>query len=222
MTTWAKQLPKYSLFHYREGTPLVPALNSPLRTMAVCLAATMALALTACSPRGADAPPPAASVAPAQALETIIAKGKGFTAGPMMAAQTAYVLFDPQCPHCSQLWQASQPVLNRVKFVWIPVSIINGKSTAQAAALLSATNPVELMGAHEASILAGTGGLPATEAITEPVRATIEANTALFNALKLESVPFMVSINKQTGQAISNSGSLTTPALAQWLGLDAP
>ena len=190
--------------------------------MALSLAAIMALALAACSPRGADAPPPAAAVAPAQALEMVIAKGKGFTAGPMMAAQTVYVLFDPQCPHCGHLWQASQPLLNKVKFVWIPVSIVNGKSTAQGAALLSATNPSELMSAHEASILAGTGGLPATDEVTAPVRSTIEANTALFNALKLESVPFIVTLHKQTGQAISNSGALTESALTQWMGLNTP
>ena len=201
---------------------MIPALYSPLRTMALSLAAIMALALAACSPRGADAPPPAAAVAPAQALEMVIAKGKGFTAGPMMAAQTVYVLFDPQCPHCGHLWQASQPLLNKVKFVWIPVSIVNGKSTAQGAALLSATNPSELMSAHEASILAGTGGLPATDEVTAPVRSTIEANTALFNALKLESVPFIVTLHKQTGQAISNSGALTESELAQWIGLNTP
>lgn len=199
-------------------------LSTPLRTLALCLTAALTLTLTACSPRSTDAPAPANAQAstPVQALEMVMAKGKGFTAGPMMAAQTVYVLFDPQCPHCGHLWQASQPLLNRVKFVWIPVSIINGKSTAQGAALLTATNPSELMAAHEASILAGTGGLPATDEVTAPVRATMEANTALFNALKLESVPFMVTLHKQSGQAISNSGALTESALAQWLGLNTP
>lgn len=199
-----------------------PALYTPLRTITVCLTTTLALMLSACSPRSTDTPPPAAALAPTQALEMISTQGKGFTAGPIMAAQTVYVLFDPQCPHCGHLWQASQPLHKKVKFVWIPVSIINGKSTVQGAALLTATAPIELMTAHEASILAGTGGLPGTDEVAAPVRATIEANTALFNALKLESVPFIVSRNKQTGQAISNSGALSPQALAQWLGVDTP
>lgn len=196
----------------------------PLRTLALSLTTALALTLTACSPRNTDTPPSAAAQAttPAQALEMVSAKGKGFTAGPLMAAQTVYVLFDPQCPHCGHLWQASQPLLNKVKFVWIPVSIINGKSTLQGAALLTASNPSELMNAHETSILAGTGGLPPTGEVAPPVQATIEANTAVFNALKLESVPFIVARHKQTGQAISNSGAMAPQALAQWLGVDTP
>lgn len=207
--------------HPPQGVCVKPTLHNPLRAVALSLATTLALTLAACSPRSADQPV-ASAVAPAQALEMVLAKGQGFTAGPLMAAQTVYVLFDPQCPHCGHLWQASQPLLNRVKFVWIPVSIINAKSTLQGAALLAASNPSELMNAHEASILAGTGGLPSTSEVAPQVKATIEANTALFNALKLESVPFIVARNKQTGQAISNAGAMTPQALAQWLGLDTP
>lgn len=192
------------------------------RTCAVPLVAAIALGLGACSKPDAPAPIVSASTAaaPALAYGKVVAEGKGFTAGALMSANTVYVLFDPQCPHCGHLWQASQPLLNKAKFVWIPVSIINAKSSLQGAALLSAANPTELMTAHEASLLAGTGGLPDTDAPSPAVQATIKGNTQLFNDLALESVPFVVAKNARTGQVVTHSGAMDAAALAQWLGVD--
>lgn len=192
------------------------------RALALPLLATLALTLAACSKPDAPAAatPAAQAMSPAQSYDMVVAKGKGFVAGAIMSAHTVYVLFDPQCPHCGHLWQASQPLQKKVKFVWIPVSIINGKSAPQGAALLTAANPIELMTAHEASILAGTGGLPATDPITPTVEANIKANTELFNSLGLESVPHLVAKNARTGQVVTHSGAMTPEALATWLGVD--
>src|SRR5512133_1153682 len=100
---------------------------------------------------------PAAATPAAQTGSTydqVAAKGKGFTVGAMMSAQPVYVLFDPQCPHCGRLGQASLPLHSKVKFVWIPISFNPTKSLPQGAALLSAANPVDTMTAHEQSLLA--------------------------------------------------------------------
>lgn len=192
------------------------------RACAAPLIAALALGLGACSKPDTPATTvPASTVSiPAVSYEKVAAQGTGFTAGALMSANTVYVLFDPQCPHCGHLWQASQSVLNKAKFVWIPVSIINAKSALQGAALLSAANPAELMTAHEASLLAGTGGLPGTDAPSPAIEATIKKNTQLFNELALESVPFVVAKNARTGQAITHSGAMDATALAQWLGVD--
>ena len=161
-----------------------------------------------------------AAIAPAQSYDAVAKDGKGFTAGALMSAQTAYVLFDAQCPHCGALWNASLPLQKKVKFVWIPVSLMNPKSTLQGAALLTAANPVELMTAHETSLLAGTGGMIADANPSAEAQAAIKSNTQLFNSLGATSVPYVVAKNARTGAVVTNSGALQTPALAAFLGVD--
>jgi thiol:disulfide interchange protein DsbG len=186
--------------------------------------AGLAIALGGCSktePTTAASPAAAPKAStPAQTYDLVAAQGKGFTVGPMMSANTVYVLFDPQCPHCGHLWEAARPLLGKVKFVWVPVAIINGNSTAQGAALLTSPTPLETMTAHEAAILGRTGGMKTQGEIPADVQATIKNNTQLFTDLKLESVPFIVAKNATTGIAVTNNGALDTPALAQFLGVN--
>ena len=186
-------------------------------TKTLVLAITFAL----CSALGwaKDAPPAVAN--PTQALGEVIAKGKGFTVGSATSANTVYVMFDAQCPHCSQLWKASQPLLKSTKFVWIPVAILNAKSAPQGAALLSASDPAQAMAAHEASLLAGKGGVIVMGSIAPAMDAAIKGNNAVFNQLKVESVPFIIAKNARTGEAVSTAGALGTSALADFIGVDA-
>ena len=179
--------------------------------------------LTACSNKenapAAPAAPSAGSIAPEQIYEKIATTGKGFTVGALMSANPVFVMFDPQCPHCGRLWTTSQPLLNKAKFIWIPVAFINGKSAPQGAAILSASNPPEFMAAHEASILAGTGGTPVPASTPPELEATIKANTELFNSLKVESVPYVVAKNLKTGTIVTNAGEMETAELSTFLGL---
>ena len=131
----------------------------------------------------------------------------------MMSANAVYVLFDPQCPHCGHLWQASLPLQNKVKFVWIPVAIMNAKSAPQGAALLSAANPVDVMTQHEQSILAGTGGTSASSSVPDELAKAIKDNTALFNSLGVESVPYVLAKNLRTGQLVTRNGAMDTTAV---------
>ncbi len=189
---------------------------------------TLCLGLSACSK--SEAPAPAApataptteatpAAASASTYDTVASQVKGFTVGPLMSANTVYVLFDPQCPHCGHLWQASLPLQKKVKFVWAPVSFINGKSAPQGAAILSAADPAQFMSAHEASILAGTGGAPLPASVAPEHEAIIKSNTALFNSLQVASVPYMVAKNARTNQVVSNAGAMDTAALAEFLGV---
>jgi thiol:disulfide interchange protein DsbG len=180
----------------------------------------VALALSACSPQ--DTTKPSVAATPAQPFEAVAAQGKGFSAGAMMSANHVYVLFDPQCPHCGHLWQSSLPLQNKIKFVWVPVAIMNAKSAPQGAALLSAANPVDAMTQHEQSILAGTGGTSASASISGELEQSIKGNTALFNSLGVESVPYILAKNVKTGQLVTRSGAMSTPELAEFLGVSAP
>jgi thiol:disulfide interchange protein DsbG len=188
--------------------------------LTLTVVAACALVLTGCSQQ--DAPAKLTAVATAQSYDAVVAQGKGFTVGAMMSANAVYVLFDPQCPHCGHLWEASKPLLKKVKFIWVPVSIINGNSAPQGAALLSTANPMELMSTHETSILAGTGGLPTAAGASPEVELAIKKNTLLFNSMGVESVPYIVAKNARTGQVITNNGALSTAALADFLGIEQP
>jgi thiol:disulfide interchange protein DsbG len=189
-----------------------------LGTLALSLVA--AVTLSACSPQDAAPKAVAGSVKPAESYDLLAKQGKGFAAGALMSANTVYVMFDPQCPHCGHLWEQSLPLQKKVKFVWIPVAFINATSTPQGAALLTAANPVEAMTAHEASILAGSGGTSASSSIPDEIAAAIKKNTTLFNSMGVESVPYIVAKNASTGQVVTNAGSFETAALAQFLGLN--
>ena len=193
--------------------------------LVLSLGAALALSLIGCSKQesASDASAkPAAATKPADPLQALAAQGKGFTVGAMMSAHTVYVMFDPQCPHCGHLWEASKPLQKKVKFVWMPVAIINGKSAPQGAALLSAANPVELMSTHEQSILANQGGIAASASASPEIETAIKQNTQLFTSMQIDSVPYIVVKNARTGQVVTNNGALTTAALADFIGVDQP
>ena len=196
-----------------------PTLSRRSLLRSAALTGAAALALAACSPD--TGPKPAAgSIKSADSYDVLAKEGKGFAVGALMSSRTVYVLFDPQCPHCGHLWEQSLPLHKRVKFVWIPVAFINAKSAPQGAALLTAANPAEAMAAHEASILAGSGGTSASSSIPDDVAAAIKKNTELFNGMGVESVPHIVAKNASTGQVVTNTGALETAALEQFLGLN--
>ena len=196
-----------------------------LAHIALPLAAALALTLAGCSRQDApnsSASPATATALPAQPFEAVAAQGKGFTVGAMMAANTAYVLFDPQCPHCGRLWNAALPLHGKVKFVWVPVTLMNAKSGPQGAALLAAADPAALMTEHEKSLLAGTGGISASASVTPELEQALKNNTALFNSLKVESVPYILAKNQQTGNVVTHNGAMDTAALGNFLGLAQP
>ena len=189
--------------------------------LALAWATALALTLTGCSPK--ESPDKAVAAAnSSNPLEAVSTQAKGFAVGAMMRANTVYVLFDPQCPHCGHLWEASVPLQKKIKFVWVPVAFISPKSAPQGAALLSAANPAQAMADHETSLLAGTGGMAASASVPADLEQTIKKNTELFNSLGVTSVPYIVAKNVRTGQVVTNNGAMATPALASFLGIDLP
>lgn len=188
-----------------------------LTTLALPLFAALAVGLAGCSPQEPGTKTEA--IAPAQAYDAVAAQGKGFTVGAMMSAHTVYVLFDPQCPHCGHLWEASRPLHSKTKFVWMPINFGNPRSLPQGAALLSAANPAEAMAEHEKSLLAGTGGMAASSSVPAELEQAIKNNTALLTRLGVDSVPFLVAKNQSSGAVVTNTGAMDTPELAALLGI---
>lgn len=189
------------------------------RLLTTLLTCSALLLLGACSPKdNANTAQPAKTQV---SVETVATQAKGFTVGSFMSAHTVYVFFDPQCPHCGHLWQASVPLHKKVKFVWIPVAWMNAASLTQGAALLTAANPMEQMTEHEGLLLAGKGGMSAPSTVAPDIEQAIKANTKLLNSFGAESVPFVVVKNARTGESTGRSGALSTTALAELLGIDA-
>lgn len=197
-------------------------MRSSLKLYRLCfpLLALVALAIGGCSPQESSTAAPAAKRE--VSVEAVAAQAKGFTVGAMMSANTVYVFFDTQCPHCGRLWQASGPLHKKVKFLWIPVNMGSPISVAQGAALLTAANPGALMSEHEASLLAGSGGISASSSIPSEIAQSIKSNTQLLTSFGAEGVPFVVAKNLKTGHTVSREGASSTAALAEFLGLDAP
>jgi thiol:disulfide interchange protein DsbG len=202
--------------------------KTPARLLFPVLA-TLILAVAGCSKTGEASAPaattaPAAAAAPAamtgSAYDTAASTGKGFTVGAMMSAQPVYVLFEPSCPHCGHLWEASKALQGKVKFIWIPVAFNQGKSLAQAATLLSSSTPLETMSEHEKSVLAGTGGIAASSSVPPELEQAIKANTQLLATLGQDSVPFVVAKNRHSGEVITHTGAMDTDALAKFLGVE--
>jgi thiol:disulfide interchange protein DsbG len=75
---------------------------------------------------------------------------------------------------------------------------------------------------HETLLLAGKGGISASSSVAADVESSIKKNTQLLNSFGAEGVPFIVARNLKTGQTVSRDGSMTTAALAEFLGVEAP
>jgi thiol:disulfide interchange protein DsbG len=154
-------------------------------------------------------------------IESISAEAKGFTVGSAMSARTVYVFFDAQCPHCGALWYAAKPLKSQARFVWIPVALMNAASSSQGAALLAASDGAAAMDAHEASMMAKTGGISAANN-SDAQKDAVKKNTELMNRFGFASIPTVVAINAQTGQLVKQEGSMSTAELARLLGLQVP
>lgn len=182
-------------------------------------------ALAACSRDEAPAPgsaTPSAAAPPAadasrKAFE-VASRGTGFSLGPTMAARTVRIFFDPQCPHCAELWQTSKPLRERIHMVWMPVAFISPASAPQGAAILGAADPVATMEQHEELLGSGKGGL-AVPSVADAQLAQVKANTELWKSLDAGSVPYLVWRLGSDGPFGAHAGALSTEQLSQMLGL---
>jgi thiol:disulfide interchange protein DsbG len=168
---------------------------------------------------------PAASAAPAAAPQTqrdayeAASKGTGFTTGPVMAANTVYVFFDPTCPHCAALWNNARALQTRLKIVWMPIGLLRSSSGPQGATILSAQDPVAAMNENETSVLAHGAGITVPQNLSDDVLNKVKANTDIFKSLNAESVPLIVYRNSKNGQFGKHDGAVSAEDLAAMVGL---
>jgi thiol:disulfide interchange protein DsbG len=201
---------------------LAQPIGSRRRFITQLTASAAALALAACSKNNNnDGPAPAADAKPMDADESLrlAQTGKGFTVGSAMAANTVYVFFDTTCPHCAHLWEASQPLLGKLKMVWMPLGLLRPQSGPQGATILAAADPALAMTENENSVAKGGGGITASTSLDEAVLAKVKGNTEIFRRLGAESVPLVLLRNAKTGNALRYEGAMTTEQLAAAVGI---
>ena len=204
------------------------------RNARIALALVSALIMSACNSPSGESAAPAASAAQASTGEPVtkisadvfekVKTAKGFQTGTLGAVPSAYVMFDPQCPHCGALWSAAKPLQAKIAIKWIPVALLKPASETQAALLIGGTDPAALMNAHEAAMLAGgTDTLVGTP--DEKATTSARDNTALMvRTVGSTSIPTIIYLDPATKQPQYLAGSMPTERLAALLGvqLDAP
>jgi len=196
-----------------------------LRKISLSVAILAALTLSGCDDTRGSKPSEAGwPAAAAEAADPVAALNqlKGFNVGKGASAvsmPTAYVLFDPQCPHCAHLWNEAKPLESKVLIKWIPVGWLNGMSATQGAMLLEAADPVALMSANEAVML--RTGRPSTDtaAVKDETLAHVKANTAMLATLKVTSVPTIIYRDPATKNLEIVSGARPTAELEKMFGI---
>lgn len=108
-----------------------------------------------------------------------IAEGKG---------RPVYVLFDPNCPYCHQLWGSLRKVAEKgdVEIRWLPVAILSDSSKNLAAALYQAKSPVAAL------TDLGMGTLKAAPMIDKPTVLDLSRNLLLLRDTGYTGVPTLL------------------------------
>ena len=178
-----------------------------------------AIVLAACNPSSPPSPPPEPTKTPLQQYEALKKSAKGISVGPAASEYTVYVMFDPQCQHCARLWEESLPLQATVRFVWVPVTIMDSRSVALSAALLSSTTPQQDLGQQEASVLKRGQGIAGMNPVPPYLDAVIKSNTDLINRFHVLGVPYVVARNQTTSEYVAHEGVMSREVLKRFLGL---
>lgn len=120
--------------------------------------------------------------------------GKGFEMfQPLKSTKTVFVVFDPQCPDCIQFWKLVSLLKDQIRFIWLPVAVLNSRSEIQGALMLSVSNPADLMARQVATFDTSSRGL-VTEAVkvSNNFRDDVWHNSRIFRRGGGKSVPFLL------------------------------
>jgi thiol:disulfide interchange protein DsbG len=144
-------------------------------------------------------------------FDQIFIDGKGFEMGGSSgAAQTVYIIFDPQCPDCIGFWNLANKFKKQVRFIWMPVAILNSRSEPQGAILLSSPNPIETMNQQVLSFNTASRGI-STEGVvvSNDAREDVWRNSRMFRRAGGKNVPFAIYQDAQN--KIMGSADIETP-----------
>lgn len=149
-------------------------------------------------------------------LKLIAQNGTGFMTGKINAGQSPImVLFDPQCPYCKSLWNASRSGSNQdIPVIWIPVSVLNDKSYGQSAAILSSEHPIDIMNKHIAMFEGNQSGIEPINKnqIPEELKIALDRNILLYSKMGFQDFPIILKITKK-GNLLVKKGDTSIKGL---------
>jgi thiol:disulfide interchange protein DsbG len=111
------------------------------------------------------------------------------------AKRIVYILFDPNCPFCSDSWKALRSlVATTVEVRWVPVAYLQANSTGRVAAILSAKDPVAALATNEEGFHADThqGGIEPATTLPDSVSKALRTDDDLMTRLGSNATPTFV------------------------------
>lgn len=141
----------------------------------------------------------------------------GFVTGNADSASVVYSVIDPMCPHCANLWMQSRLLLERVKFVWLPVPLLGNNSLVNGALIIASANPADAMNVHEYKLLNQLPPLTPVPEVVEAGRPKMEHNGKISKEIKLDSVPFIM-VKRASGEVVMTVGGIGAPEIVTLLG----
>jgi thiol:disulfide interchange protein DsbG len=153
-------------------------------------------------------------------FDQVFTDGKGFDQGEVPeTSTTVFVLFDPQCPDCIKFWDLSNTFKTQVRFIWLPVAVLNSRSEPQGALILSATHPADMMARQVELFNTPSRGLETTGvSISDSAREDVWQNARIFRRAGGKSVPFLISQDR-TNQIIGSADIESLESLETFLNL---
>jgi thiol:disulfide interchange protein DsbG len=160
----------------QSDTYITTAMTAPENVARINGAAGVLQAVDAQSAQQAAVPSTAVSSSAAQSI-TGVAGLNGVKEGRASAAKTIYIMFDPRCPHCRNVYESSREFVQHGGSIkWLPVTVLGDSADGlnRVAAILQAKDPSNAMNVVEHSAMVGQQNvLPATVS-------TVGANEAYF------------------------------------------
>lgn len=155
------------------------------------------------------------ATAPATAME-------GFETGPLMqvafsqlvnarashvegGGKDVYVVYDPGCPSCHNLWKASRGLLGQLRIHWVPIASVTQKSANLAENILTAMEP------EKAFAAAAVKRLAPADSVSPAVASVLSRNATILQAAGKKNVPFIVF--DRSGKAYGHVGWLSESGL---------
>lgn len=139
------------------------------------------------------------------------------TEGPLMASKEIFVFFDPQCPHCANLYLAFEELNSQVKVNWIPVGALGPISEKAGAEMLASSEPLVELKKHAIIVSSGKRLSPGLSSDSEAIT-KVKANTELFMKLGINSVP-AVLMTDANGKFVQKIGFIPSAEVLRTLGL---
>ena len=116
--------------------------------------------------------------------------------GSPTALHQLYIVFDPNCTYCHQLFEALQPLIAKgdVSVRWIPVAFLKPSSNGRVYALLSSADPLQMLKQNEADFNEQTedGGVPPLSNPSSTVQQQLQNNMAFLTEAQINATPALL------------------------------